>query len=636
MGNRQLPVVLRHIRKLVGSAATGDGIDWELLQRFAIGHEEPAFEALMRRHGPMVLGVCRRVLHNSQDADDVFQATFLVLIRKARSLDRQGALAGWLYTVAYRLALKARACSLRRRVRERQIEDTLAAEVPADSLWSELRGILDEEVNRLPDKYRAPIVLCYLEGKTNEEAAHELGCPFGTVSSRLARARDLLRTRLAHRGLGLSSSLFVTALTQTTASATVPSALARATFQAALAFPAKPAAGKLTTTAVVLADGMLRAMRAGRLKLATVVSLTLAVIGFATAALIYGARTDAPADEPPTPQVRRSLPPGEEVLDPECLKHRRSRRWPALIAQPQAFATLVGPPCSHCLEEDQRRAGELRYDDRVLSWIRGAYDGGAIPLRFFLNSYRVISDKYGVFVYDPDAGFARGFAPSLEFRFHGWRNGVMVMRHADGTLYSSLSGRAFDGPRKGDRLKPLPTLVSDWGFWLQAYPRTLAFTMFDKYQPVELPTQVQHDSCASRGPLDKRLASTTPVLGVVEGAQARAYPVDLLARVGVLRDSVDGQARILLWYGPTRTAAAYKPLASPPGEDTRAPLGVTIELDRPGAAAPFIDKETGSRWDITGRAVEGRLQGWTLTWLDGVQVKWFAWAAEYPQTSIYK
>jgi hypothetical protein len=157
--------------------------------------------------------------------------------------------------------------------------------------------------------------------------------------------------------------------------------------------------------------------------------------------------------------------------------------------------------------------------------------------------------------------------------------------------------------------------------------------MFDKYQPVELPTRVHHDSCASRGPLDKRLPSTTPILGVVEGEHARAYPVDLLARVGLLHDTMDGRPRLLLWYGPTRTAAAYRPVASKPGKD---PVPVTMELHRVGGAAPFIDKETGSRWDITGRAVEGKLQGWTLTWLDSVQVKWFAWAAEFRQSSIYK
>ena len=151
---------------------------------------------------------------------------------------------------------------------------------------------------------------------------------------------------------------------------------------------------------------------------------------------------------------------------------------PKLVEQPGALPTLVNPNCSHCRDEAKRRAGELRGDDRVLCWVRGKYDGGAIPYRFFLNPYRVISDTYGVFVHDADAGFARGFAPSLDFTFLGWRNGVMVMRHKDGTLYSCLSGRAFAGPKKGTRLEPIPTLVSDWGFWLERYPGTVAYISF--------------------------------------------------------------------------------------------------------------------------------------------------------------
>src|SRR5438093_674692 len=133
-----------------------------------------------------------------------------------------------------------------------------------------------------------------------------------------------------------------------------------------------------------------------------------------------------------------------------------------LVPRPDAFQTLVNPPCSHCRDEAKRRSGELKPDDRVLCWVRGYSDGGAIPIRFFLNPYRVISDSYGVFVYDPDAGYARGFAPSLDFTFHGWRNGIMVMKYKDGTLYSCLSGVAFDGPHKGDRLRPIATIVSDW------------------------------------------------------------------------------------------------------------------------------------------------------------------------------
>src|SRR5437879_11139011 len=178
-----------------------------------------------------------------------------------------------------------------------------------------------------------------------------------------------------------------------------------------------------------------------------------------------------------SPDNLRRLPGGGHV--PEA----------PLVVKSDAFPTLVNPNCSHCQDEAKRRAGELRDDDRVLCWTRGYSDGGAIPYRFFLNPYRVISDSYGVFVHDPDAGFARGYRPSYHFRFHGWRYGVMVLRNKDGTLYSALSGLAFDGPQKGTRLPPIPTVVSDWGFWLRRYPHAVAYHMFDKYQPVELPIE---------------------------------------------------------------------------------------------------------------------------------------------------
>ena len=309
---------------------------------------------------------------------------------------------------------------------------------------------------------------------------------------------------------------------------------------------------------------------------------------------------------------------------------------PTLVARPEAFQTLVNPECSHCVDEAKRRAGELRHDDRVLAWVRGYSDGGAIPIRFFLNPYRVISDTYGVFVYDPDAGFARGFAPSLDFRFHGWRDGAMVMRHKDGTLYSCLTGVAFDGPKKGERLTPVPTLVTDWGYWLRQYPGGVAYKMFEKYRPVELPTRPNADARKSRGPADPRLPADTPVLGVVAGTRSRAYPLDELAKAGLVREEGEGEPRVILWYGPTRSAAAYRPVATAPKKEPGQPRPVTLEVDRTAQAAPFRDRETGSRWDITGRAVEGDLKGWTLGWLDGTQVKWFAWAAAHPETSIYR
>src|SRR5438132_5092358 len=162
---------------------------------------------------------------------------------------------------------------------------------------------------------------------------------------------------------------------------------------------------------------------------------------------------------------------------------------PRVIAEPDTFKTLVNPQCSHCRDEAKRRAADLKDDDRVLCWIRGYSDGGAIPYRFFLSQYRVISDTYGVFVHDPDAGFARGFAPSLDFKFHGWRNGVMVIEHKDGTLYSALSGQAFAGPKKGTRLKPVPAIQSNWGWWLKRYPDTVAYHLYAKYKPEAAPAK---------------------------------------------------------------------------------------------------------------------------------------------------
>ncbi len=332
---------------------------------------------------------------------------------------------------------------------------------------------------------------------------------------------------------------------------------------------------------------------------------------------------------------------------------------PPLFVRPDAFKTLVNPMCSHCVDEAKRRAQELKADDRVLVWTRGYSDGGVIPIRFFLNTYRVISDSYGVFVYDPDAGFARGFAPSYDFRFHGWRNGVMVMRHKDGTLYSCLTGVAFDGPRKGARLTPIPTLVSDWGFWLEKYPHAVAYHMFDKYQPTELPKSANEDSLKSRSTVDSRLKENDVVLGAWAQDNPRAYPVALLEKDGIIHDKLGNGDIVVLWEPKTRSASAYRPSATPPrkykapqpdpngispkddgepvihGDVALKPRQVTLTLSPKGAADRFVDAETKSFWDVAGRCTAGTLKGWTLTWVDSVQVKWFAWSAEHPNTTIF-
>jgi hypothetical protein len=339
---------------------------------------------------------------------------------------------------------------------------------------------------------------------------------------------------------------------------------------------------------------------------------------------------------------------------------------PKLVSKPDAFPTLVNPNCSHCVDEAKRRGGELRADDSVLCWTRGYSDGGAIPVRFFLSKHRVISDSYGVFVYDPDAGFARGFAPGYTFVFHGWRDGVMVMKDTkDGTLYSALSGLAFEGPKKGRRLRSVPTVVSQWGWWLEHYPNAVAYHMFDKYQPVPLPKEPNAESVKTRrAKTDPRLKPEEEVLGVWSGTTAVAYPLGELRKFGYIRGTIDGEDVLAVYEPATNTAAAYRLRAtqprkfkapnpdkdgvSPPDEGVPVPLGTPVQkaravvpeftpggADRPVRKWPELrDKTTGTTFDVTGRGTDGDLKGWTLEPLDGVQCKWFAWAAEYPDTKI--
>jgi RNA polymerase sigma-70 factor (ECF subfamily) len=211
--------------------------DDELLERFVGQRDESAFAELVHRHGAMVLGVCRRVLNDWQRSEDAFQVTFLVLARKAECLTRPELLANWLHGVAYRIALKARSHAARQRAHERQAAAMSPTESQPSGSARELREVLDKELDRLPEKYRAPLVLCYLEGKTNEEAARLLNWPIGSMSDRLARARRLLRARLARYGLVFDlrfCSRFLAQYELTQAS--VPPELEMLTVQSALSF----------------------------------------------------------------------------------------------------------------------------------------------------------------------------------------------------------------------------------------------------------------------------------------------------------------------------------------------------------------------------------------------------------------
>ncbi len=255
-------MAVRDLQTLFSVGATGALSDGELLDRFVARREEAIFEAITHRHGPMVWGVCRRVLRDHHDAEDAFQATFLVLARKASSVMPREKLGNWLYGVAYQTALKARSMRAKRRVRESQVSDMPEPMVVPHDLRDALAESLDRELSRLPEKYRIPIVLCELEGKSHREAAEQVGWPIGTVSGRLSRARAMLAKRMAQRGVSLSVGSLTVMLAQDAASASMPTRLIGSTVQAASLITAGRVvmAGLVSAEVVTLMEGVLKTM----------------------------------------------------------------------------------------------------------------------------------------------------------------------------------------------------------------------------------------------------------------------------------------------------------------------------------------------------------------------------------------
>jgi RNA polymerase sigma factor (sigma-70 family) len=275
MAPNGLGVFIRRLRTHFSPAEVGGLTDRDLLDRWLSRRDEAAFETLVWRHGPLVLGACRRLLADDHDVEDAFQATFVVLVRKAATIRRREAVGGWLYRVAYRVALRARSASARRVRREgSSAVDPPAAALP-DPVWRELQQALDAEVNRLGERERVPFVLCYLEGWTNAEAARELRCPVGTVESRLARARRQLRARLTRRGLAPAAVALAAGAVMPGVTAGVPARLVASVHQTASssAVPARVAP---------LATGAVRGMLVAKLNAAAAALLLVGLLGAGT------------------------------------------------------------------------------------------------------------------------------------------------------------------------------------------------------------------------------------------------------------------------------------------------------------------------------------------------------------------
>jgi RNA polymerase sigma factor (sigma-70 family) len=339
----RLTNVVNHLRSLVIDDHVDHLSDGQLLQRFAGARDEIAFEALVRRHGPLVLSVGRRLLGTGPDLDDVFQATFLVLARKAGSIRKQSSVASWLYGVAFRLSRHQQTQRARRLHHERPGGDLerfaeakpMRTDAATHASLRELGAMLDEELQRLPVKYREALMLCHLEGQSAAEAAAQLGWPLGTLKSRLLRGRELIRARLVQRGVALSAAGLAIVLADQAASAALPAKLFRAALRGGVAYAAKPlASATVSAQAAALAEGVLKTMTFTKIPLAILALVLTGLLGVAVSFLAAQAPAAAPRPLdplPPAPAAGQPPPLAKDLhgdpLPPGAVARLGTVRW---------------------------------------------------------------------------------------------------------------------------------------------------------------------------------------------------------------------------------------------------------------------------------------------------------------------
>jgi RNA polymerase sigma factor (sigma-70 family) len=394
MGGDALHNVLLHLLARAQAPADDTATDASLLERFATHGDEAAFEALVRRHGPLVLDVCRGVLHNAADADDAFQATFLVLARKAGAIRKHASVGSWLHGVAYRIAMNVRGRAARQRARERQAADMPRPEETDELDRQELRQLLGEELEHLAQEYRAALVLFYLEGKTYEETARALQCPVGTVRSRLARGRKALRSRLAGRGLSLPA----TGRTPVVPGG-IPDALVAATVKTALTDGACTSARVLA-----LAEEALRGLALGKVKCTLAVLLVVGML--AGAAGLLASRDRPPADVGKRPnRAVPSLPVRAET--PAAPRLDVAGRVLDTAGQPVTDATV------HLREWTVWQGGDLATDIPATDILatartdaRGAFAFHGVNARPFSLAWQVMQHPWDLVVLAPGRALA--------------------------------------------------------------------------------------------------------------------------------------------------------------------------------------------------------------------------------------
>src|SRR5579884_429729 len=328
MPDQQLSDVIRYVRRIVG-AEDKVRTDRELLAAFTTRNDQTAFTTLVKSHGPMVMGICRRVLHHLQDAEDAFQATFLLLARQSAGIRKQESLASWLHGVAYRMAHNAKRSASRRRKYEEKAKPAPSVDQGAELEWREVQAILDDEIQHLPETYRTPFILFYLENRKQADIAGQLGIKEGTVWSRLAHARRLLQERLSRRGVALPAVLGLLGISAEAATASVPGSLVSSVVKAAtLSAAGGPLADAASAEVMALLEGVHQAMTLSKCKIATLLLLAAGIVGTgfgfalhrppvvqATATAREESPQDRPAPAPARPEEKKQIAVTGRVLD---------------------------------------------------------------------------------------------------------------------------------------------------------------------------------------------------------------------------------------------------------------------------------------------------------------------------------
>ncbi len=377
--------ILQQIRKLTAGHTAPFLADPELLRRFIANRDEAAFATLVERHGAMVLGICRRLLRHTQDAEDACQAVFLVLARKARSIRKQQSVASWLHGVAYHVATNLKRDLARRSARATAAPEPSKPDPTAEASWREVQAIIEEELARLPENHRAPLILCYVEGKTRDEAAQQLGWNDATLRGSLERGRNQLRVRLTRRGITPTTAGIAGALAANSATASVPATVVVTIVKTGLAYAVERsgavAEGAPGLKAVALADAMLKSALVGKIKSAVVCMLiTAACVGLSLSTSLLGTRV--PSEERLNQaEVRRvdHLNPAQQQIP--IVKNAPGEREPPRLRQRfldlQPHATLK---LTESFAEKENNLATLPTGEQTLSGVKFNIGEGLILL----------------------------------------------------------------------------------------------------------------------------------------------------------------------------------------------------------------------------------------------------------------